>query len=200
MAKSDEIAAVLREARAAVEAAEIPKSLEAAAFVVAAQALGLSPEARVGADARPMDPPPALSPNESPDDVLATLAAATGVDPVSLGGIYQVEADGEIALILAPGDLPDPNRKAAAIRDVALLTVVGRQLADVEEWTAGAVIREECKELDVFDSSNFATEVGKLGMRARGAGAKREFRASRQHREQAIALIKSILGAETPAA
>jgi hypothetical protein len=107
--------------------------------------------------------------------------------------IYE-EQDGRVSLIVRRSMLPEPAKKAVSSRHVALLVAAGRQASGQEEWTPVAAIREECSELGVLDSSNFATDVAKLGWKARGSSRAREIRATRHHLEDAAQLIRSIAG------
>ncbi len=85
--------------------------------------------------------------------------------------------------------LPEPGRKAAAMRDIALLLVVGRQAAG-EEQTALAEVRQECEAVGVLDSPNFSSEISKLEFRIRGPRNDRTAKANRNHFEQAADLVR----------
>jgi hypothetical protein len=124
--------------------------------------------------------------------LLAAIATQFRTSIESVGHVYEVR-DGSIELILRRDMLPEPSKKAVSMRQVGLLVVAGRQAAGLEEWTPMSTLREECEEIGVLDSTNFSTEIGKLGFKVEGAGAKREIRATRHHFAEASDLLTQIL-------
>lgn len=183
----------LKQATEAVEQAGVAEDLRPIAFQRSLDALG------VGAVPVEATGTPQLEANARSDDdengdvprgrMLGKLAARLGVDQEAVDRIFDEEA-GVVRLILKRGMLPEPGRKAASMRDVALLVVIGRQAAGIEEYTAYDSIREECRELKVYDGPNFATEVAKLEFRTRGGRNSKEAKANRHHYDDAADLVR----------
>lgn len=123
--------------------------------------------------------------------LLAAMAKRLSLDIDVLTHVFE-EEDDQVHLIVTKAKLPNRDSKAASMRDVALLVTAGRQGAGIEDYTAAALIRQECEELGVLDSTNFATELGRLGMRGRGGPRSKEVHASRHQLEQAAELIARI--------
>jgi hypothetical protein len=122
---------------------------------------------------------------------LAQVASRLNLSEESIAGVFEVE-DGELQLILRRAMLPEPGKKAASMRHVALLVVVGRQAIEPDEWTPLDVVRDECREMGVLDPSNFATEIAKLDFKSRGDRSKRELKATRHHMAEVASLISDI--------
>jgi hypothetical protein len=131
---------------------------------------------------------PAPSPADRVSSGLSRIAQALGVDRDLVARVYE-EDDGQVRLILKRGMLPQPDRKAASMRHIALLVVVGRQAAQLEEYTSYDAIREECRELNVYDRPNFAAQVARLEFRTRGGRNSKEAKANRHHFEEAADLL-----------
>ncbi|MBV9311807.1 MAG: hypothetical protein JOZ73_13330 [Solirubrobacterales bacterium] len=194
MASREEIAEKLKEAAAAVDAADLPEDLRAVGFQRALDAVGLTAEPGSPQPESPAADLPGRGPGRGPaetDGLIARMSARLGIEVAVLSEIYE-DVDGQLRLIIGPAMLPDRTRKAAAMRHVALLVAVGRQASGLEEYTALRIVRGECEDLGVLDSTNFATEVGKLGFRLQGGRNAREAKANRRHFEEASALIRSI--------
>jgi hypothetical protein len=194
---AEEVARRLRLAAEAVEKADLAEDLRQIAFERSLDVVGLAAPQRVAAEAGASGAPgsavdehqPATPRSGADPGPLAQLAAALGLDADAVGHVYE-EDDGQVRLSLRRAMLPDPDKKAAAMRDVALLVVAGRQAAGVEDYTPFSVIREECRDLKVLDSPNFSTEVGKFEFRLRGGRNNKEAKANRHHLEEAAQLIK----------
>ena len=199
MLSPDEITKRLRLAAAAVEEAELPDDLRGIAFERSLDALGvrttLEAAAESGGVASAGESPPGGASGDSGH--LDQIARRLGLDAEAIARVYENDA-GQIRLIIKRAMLPDPARKAAAMRDVALLIVVGRQAAGLEEYTPLVVVRDECRDLNVLDGGNFATEIAKLEFRAQGDRNRREVKANRHHFDDAADLIGRVnRGAES---
>jgi hypothetical protein len=194
---STELAERLREAAEIVKQAELPQNLQPVAYERTLDTLGVTAAARpapnttTAAAGIVTDARAAPGGQATTDGMLAAIASRLGLDPNFVARIYD-EEDGQLRLILRKAMLPEPDRKAASMRHVALLLVVGRQAAGLEEHTPYDAIREECLELKVYDRPNFATEIGKLEFRTTGPRNSREARANRHHYEDAAQLIRRI--------
>jgi hypothetical protein len=188
----DQVVDVLVKARAAVAEAGVEAELRQVAYAKAVELLGSTGE-RTPAGAAPgggMTTQVQAAPHRA-SSLIEALSTRLRLDADLLHDIYE-ERDGDVSLVVSKTMLPGAATKAAAMRDVALLVAAGRQGAGQEEWTAFKRIREECEELGVLDRVNFATEVGKLGMRAQGTQKAREVRLARHHFEQAAELVAQI--------
>ncbi len=180
----------LREAAEIVELAELPENLQPVAYGRSLDVLGV-PAASQSASATTAAGVHVRAPQAPATGMLGQIAQRLGLDPSLIPRVYD-EDDGQLRLILRRSMLPEPDKKAASMRAVALLVVVGRQAAGVEEHTPHEVIREECRELKVYDRPNFASEIGKLEFRATGGRNTRAARANRHHYEDAAELIRRI--------
>jgi hypothetical protein len=197
-----ELAERLREAAEIVKQAELPPNLQPVAYERALDALGvtaaagLEPSTTTAAVAGNVtDARGALRGQATTGGMLAEIASRLELDPGLVARIYD-EEEGQLRLILRKAMLPEPERKASSMRHVALLLVVGRQAAGLEEHTPYDAIREECLELKVYDRPNFATEIGKLEFRTTGPRNSREARANRHHYDDAAQLIRQITQGE----
>jgi hypothetical protein len=186
----DKLTDRLRTAAKIVEDAGVENDLRTIAFKYVLQVLQ-APESPP-APGRPADlgipAEAAPSPADGALSVLSRIAQALGVDQDFVAKVYE-EDDGQVRLILKRGMLPQPDRKAASMRHIALLVVVGRQAAQLEEFTSYDAIREECRELNVYDRPNFAAEVARLEFRTRGGRNSKEAKANRHHFEEAADLL-----------
>jgi hypothetical protein len=189
---AQEIAERLRVAAEAVEAADLPESLQQVAFEHALSAVGLA--GTKSAPAGDADEAAGLHQRTDggADGGVAAIAERLGVDVELVERVYENDEEVGIRLILKRSMLPEPQQKAASMRHVALLVAVGRQVSGLEDYTPLALMRDECSELRVLDPSNFSTEVGKLGMRRRGSRNKQEAKINRHHLEEAAELIRRI--------
>jgi hypothetical protein len=196
-----ELAERLREAAEIVKQAELPENLQPVAYERTLDTLGVTAAAApasnttTGSAGTVTDAPAPPGKPATSEGTLAQIASRLGLAPSLAARIYD-EEDGQLRLILRKAMLPEPERKAASIRHVALLLVVGRQAAGLEEHTPYDAIREECLELKVYDRPNFATEIGKLEFRTTGPRNSREARANRHHYDDAAQLIRQITQGE----
>jgi hypothetical protein len=200
MLTADQITQRLRLAAEAVEGAGLSEDLRQIAFKRSLDAVGFGLSQAAAPVAGSGLAPVETSRDESPaattsvglvDRVTARLDLEVGA--VAL--VYE-EVEGEIRLIVKRAVLPDG--KAAAMRNVAQLVVVGRQAAGLEEYTPYEAVREECKELRILDVANFASEMAKLEFRTRGRAAQKEARANRHHYDDVAAVIRRIADRSAP--
>ena len=184
------LAEMLKQAEGAVDEAAVAQDLRPAAFTAAFSMLsGTSPHGaeRLHGSIRKSAPL-----TESGGPILSTIAAKLGLDADDLSYVYE-EDDGDLRLAVRRGMLP-PSR-AAAMRDSAQLVMVGRQLAGIGEWTTYEQLRNECAELGVLDSGNFATEIQTLDIRQQGDRNSREARLTRHGIDGAAALLRRMIEA-----
>lgn len=191
MTNADAIAQRLTAALKAVEQAEVPSDLRDVAFAHALDLLNTSSGEPTGRNYS------ALSSGGEENGLLVEIAERVGVDFQVVSGIFE-QKDDQIHLVVGRAQLPNRDSRAASMRDVALLVVTGRQGAGLEDYTPTSLIRRECEEIGVLDSSNFSVEVARLGMRARGGPKSREVHASRHQLEVAGELMVRITGGEGP--
>lgn len=171
----------------AVEEAQVPSDLRAIAFAHALENSG-----------DPSKPAPAPARPNSPEDeagLLDSISRRVGADQHVVSRLFE-ERDGEVHLTVGKAQLPNGESKAASMRDVALLVAAGRQAAGLEEFTPTSLIRRECDELGVLDSSNFSVEVARLGLRTRGGPKSKEVHANRHQMEAAGEMMTRIVGGD----
>jgi hypothetical protein len=200
MLSPDELQERLKQAADAVQEAKVPEDLRVVAFEHALDALGVG-AATLAARGEQQQLPPNLSrgtqargaSGQPADGMVDSIATALSLDRDLVGRIYD-EEDGQVRLIVKRTMLPEVSKKAASMRHVALLVVVGRQAAGLDEYTPYDAIREECRELKVYDGPNFASEVGKLEFRTKGGRNTKEARANRHHYDEAGDLIRRMTG------
>jgi hypothetical protein len=209
MLSPDELQERLKQAADAVQEAKVPEDLRVVAFEHALDALGVGAGAAAPAAAtatlaardQEQQPPPDQgtgaqtrgASGRPAEGMVERIATALSLDRDLVGRIYD-EEDGQVRLIVKRTMLPEVGKKAASMRHVALLVVVGRQAAGRDEYTPYGMIREECRELRVYDGPNFATEVGKLEFRTKGGRNTKEARANRHHYDEVSDLIRRMTG------
>jgi hypothetical protein len=189
MSDQDQLVRRLKAGVQVIEEAQVPRDLQPIAFRHALETLGngSSPsETLTRADDKG---------GRTSVSLLGAIAGRLKLDLDIVTHIFEEEGE-QIHLIVTKGKLPNAGSKAASMRDVALLLAAGRQAAGIEDYTAASVIRRECEELNILDASNFAVELGRLGMRARGGPKSREVHASRHQLELAAELMLEIAGGD----
>jgi hypothetical protein len=181
-----DIDAILSAASQDVEKAGVPDDLRAIAFAKAVDlraAQGIAPN-----DPQAPQPPMGVS------DLAGRVAARLRVDASAVAEVIEVTQD-SVDVIVAPSRLP--RQKAAATRDVALIVTSARQAAGIDDgWTSAEVVREQCRNLGVFDSPNFATELGRMSdvFGFKGSGRSRQIRVNMRGYEQAGLRIAELAG------
>jgi hypothetical protein len=172
----DEIQSVLRRAQALVESAEIHADLKAVAFRAAVSLLTVPSTDVAGTEARNA---------QRPADEPQPSAARAGVSRISqrlqlsddeIARVY-AEESGQLQLLIAPSRLPTARR--AAMRELALAFVIGRQAGGWDTTsTSLATIRLACEGYGskFFDSNNFMNAINDLGDAMRKTGEGKDLR------------------------
>lgn len=191
MIDSDHLTSVLRSARDAVDAADLPPDLRVSAFERALGALLGDP---VGGDeaGNTLDSDDGLSLSGDTSPAAKKAAAKLRVDEHLLMRVLDFDEDG-VHIIVPRSRLA--KAKSEAVQQVALLTVGGRQGSglDPEGWTHQGLVREATEVLGVDDHSNFAVHMKRLtGVRARGSGRTGELKMNAVGFEAAGDLVKSL--------
>lgn len=190
---------IIAEALQAVTDAEVPEDLKVIAFSKAVDIIlhervpsngAPSPSARAhmggGASTRgPIDG----------EDMVDKIAREVGLDATVVGRVFR-EVDGEPHLNLATNQLP--TSKTPATRDIALLMVLARNAAGLDDYTSVTEIRKEADHFNKLDSSNFAATISGMNsnFRVRGSGQNKELKLNQPGREAAIGLVKRLGGGE----
>ncbi len=179
------VAEIIRNAVRAVDDAGVPPDLRAAAFSAAIDLMRT--ESRV----LPAQHREAADATDGSQSAI-TMARILGVSAEMLDLVYD-RTDGDVELVIHRSKLPE--RKAPAMKAVAMLVAAGRQAAGLDDWTPVNVIREVCRHFGVLDLGNFATEVASLGdaFLVRGKGQSRAFKVTRHGFEEAGRLIASLV-------
>jgi hypothetical protein len=164
----------LRRALDVVDSAQLPDALRPTGLVLAYW------------DSVTSSPPEGASPStaQNPAEIL-------GCDALAVARVYDVDDDG-VHLNIRRSALASSRR--AAMEQIALLVVAGRQAHKIEEWTQADVVRKACEEMGVLDG-HFAAALDRLkgdGLRLRGTGATREMKMNAAGFEQAGRLITSL--------
>ena len=147
--------AQLKEAEQIVRSAELPECLQAIAFEKALDALLANDDSpnRLG---NVSDGTTDLQGS----DWMSALHEATNVPIDKLQDIYVSDESGYPLVTLDSSRLG--KNKAERARKVVLLVVGARQVGTLESATDSSEIIEACKRLDVHDSANFGTTLGKM--------------------------------------
>lgn len=188
MAAVEELVRDLKRAAEIVDAADLAEDFRAPAFT---RTLDI-----VLGSSTPADPSAPRIQDQSEtqlgDGFLARIEARLGVEQAILQRVFE-EYDGQLLVIVKRTMLPSPKSKAAAMRDVSLVTAAGRQAAGLEDKTSFDVLRAECDELDVLDGPNFATEIRRLPVKIEGSARKKEVRVLRHGMDEAAKLIRQMV-------
>jgi hypothetical protein len=206
MTTSDDAAAILRAAAAAVETADLPEDLRQAGFEKAVDLVaGRAAPAAHGAGGSGSGAGSAAdttgagdtgTPAVEGEGPLPQIANKLGLSMEIVGDVFDVE-DGALKIVLPTSSLE--SGKKAATRQLALLIAVARQAAGLEEWTYAKDIREVTKEFNKFDVSNFAQTLNSMDevFRFTGNGAaERRVKVTRQGYEQAAGLVRQLGGGD----
>jgi hypothetical protein len=183
---------ILSEARAAVEAAQIPEELQPVAFGKAVDLLGGTP---VPAPTITTAEQTEQNGNGGPagDSRLDRIAKKLGVDAKTAD--YFFDPDGDDVTLAVPRSKLDSN-KSTATREVALLYCAARQAGGYDDThTSVAHVRSKVENMGVLDTANFATHLKNIeGLTVRGSGKDREFKVTSHGYEQATNLMNRIKG------
>jgi len=186
-----EIVRVLREALGAVEDADLPQDLRAAAFNKAVDLLhGRSgPQSSADPSSRRH-----AAPEQESDSRLSRIASRLGVPQELLEHVYDA-GEKELLVVMPRSKLP--IQKGPAMRMLALISAAGRQAGGYDsEWTSAERIREECRQFGVLDSANFWARLAEADdvFVVRGGSKDREFKVTRHGFEEAGKTIGRLAG------
>ncbi len=126
---------------------------------------------------------------------VAKIARKLAVPAETIAEVYSEDAEGGVELVVGVGKLD--NKTAAATKQLALLIIGGRQLAENEEWTKTKVVRHVCIHYGRFDRPNFAKTLKQMdeAFSFRGKGQQLELRLHQRGIEKLKQLITSLTGA-----
>lgn len=183
--------ALLRKAWGAVEEAGLPEHVQATALQVAAENV-LRAGGSVGVGGARAETPPVGS-GGAPAGYAEAIARRLRVDQQVVEHVYNQEGD-VLEIVVAPGRLS--KKSSAATKQLAILTVAGRQAVGLEEWTAASVIREWCEHFKRLDSPNFAAALRELEslFTMRGSPRARQMRMTAPGWVEAARLVNELGG------
>ncbi len=181
---------VLREAAAAVAAADVPEDLRSVAFGKAVDLIvGVPPAGDETTGKRE-------APDEetgSSDDPLQKIATRFETDLELIDESFEVEDD-EPKLTMSRSKLA--SSKKGATKQIALLVAAARQAAAIEQWTESKVIRDVVEGYGRLNSPNFAVAISELDddFSFSGTGQNRKVKVRRDGFKRAGGLIQSLQG------
>lgn len=125
---------------------------------------------------------------------MAALEADTGRTRLELDELLFEDDDGDPLVGVNPTRLGD--NAAERSRRVILLLAGTRQVGGIEEGTRSNILRDECKRLGVYDSSNFGTTLNNLKdwFNITGTGGSKVARIKPGGRDAFRQLIGDLLG------
>jgi len=178
----------MEQAYSAVEAANLPADVRAAAFSVVLEHI-LGVEEPTGSAARSSH----TGVGDTVPDAFASMAAKIGVDLTAVQRAFEIVDDKPV--LTAPRSRL-PKAKGPASRTIAVVLVAANQLGLKQEWTQVSTVREACQMFGVLDPKNFTTYVKADGeiFIGRAKDGQRELKLTRHGIEEAAALIKSLAG------
>lgn len=126
------------------------------------------------------------------DDPVVRMAKRVGLDADDLRELVALDDDHLTFLVPASAF---PAGSAAATRELAVLVVVLRQAAGLEEWTESDAIRRAVMSIGRYDQKNFATTLRKMDHEfvMRGSGRSLALRPSRGTWVRASSLLRRLL-------
>lgn len=179
----DQIVELLKEAVAAVDAADVPTDLRAAAFAVAAGRLGEG-VATATPESKRSDAPVATADGGA----VTMIASKLGIEAEDAARLFDVDEDG-VHLLVARSRLG--GSKKIAMQEVFQLVVAARQALG-EDWTPVAEVRAIAEERGVLNAPNWAASVKSLdgaGFRFRGSPQAREVKINHVGYEAAAEVV-----------
>jgi hypothetical protein len=191
--REKKIEEILREAAAAVAAADVPEDLRSVAFGKAVDLIvGIPTASDTGAKVgeRPRRQQRQVG---STGNLLELISGKFEAEIEVIDEAFEVE-DGVPQLTIPRSKLP--NAKKAATKQTALLVAAGRQAAEVEEWTESKVLRETVERYGKYNAPNFAAAVSELedDFSFSGKGQSRRVKVRRDGFKNAGTLVKQLLG------
>jgi hypothetical protein len=197
-----DVAGILAEAIAAVNAADVPPELKEAAFskavdVIMARRMAVT-SGRIGTGVSgPVAPstPDRTTAPVSGGDLLSRVANRLRLEREVVAEVFD-ERDGQIDLIVAPRKLD--ARKGPATKQIALLVAAARQGADIEEWTDADEIRRFVEDFKRYDQANFASALKQMDdiFRVRQSGRKVSLKLGRPGWDRASEFVAKLAGEE----
>lgn len=205
-----DVVELIKQAWAAVQAADLPESIQAAAFRETMRMM--SPQVYASPQERP-HPPGGLAGKEraaqngtgaavdgsefgvgvSEAEIYSRVAMSTGVDRSKLEQL--VHLDGDTIKISLPGIKLGKNNADKTRAAAQILTVV-RGFGLEEDDTSIEVVRAEAQRLKCYDSANFTTQLSRLaGFVITGSPSSRRIRAKAAGIAAFPALVDQLIGA-----
>ncbi|WP_241060380.1 hypothetical protein [Streptomyces marispadix] len=197
-----EVSDVLKDAWAAVEAADLPGEIQPVAFREAVRLLSPASSATTSAmltsghstDSAPGTVEPEGSAAHAPiaeREIYDRVVEHTGVDRAKLEHLVHMDDDGPHMSV--PG-LKLGKSNAERARAVAQIIIMVRSFGIGENETPLEVIRAECERLKVYDSANFSSQVRALnGYVVTGSGQNRRVRAKSAAVQSFSGFVDSLL-------
>jgi hypothetical protein len=181
-------ASVVRDALKAMEDAEVPERLEAAALPAQIELIGR----RLGAGTT------ALVPYQQPagngianGNLLDRLATRLGVSVEVVEGVYT--SDGHtVEISVHPASLP--RSRSTGTKALALLVTAMRQASGDEEFTPVDEIRRIAQEYDRYDGPNFASAINEMRgtFLVKGTARQRQLKLTRPGWQNAADMVRGL--------
>ncbi|SRR6266508_605079 len=191
--RKKKIEEILREAAAAVAAADVPEDLRSVAFGKAVDLIAGFPTASdtgANVERRPRRQQRQAGSTGNPLEMISGKFEAE-IDVIDEA--FEVE-DGVPQLTIPRSKLA--NAKKAATKQIALLVAAARQAAEVEDWSESTMIRETVERYGKYNGPNFAAAVSELedDFSFSGKGQSRRVKVRREGFKNAGTLVKQLLG------
>jgi hypothetical protein len=184
-----EVSDTLKQAHEAVVESGVPEELHEVAFREAVRLITMSAAAprRSSTGTARLWTQHVLSSAAAPADTSAPPVATVSEDEMYDRVVSQTDVDRDKLELLVHLDDDGPRIDMAGLklgknnaertRAVAQILAIVRGFGLGEEATEVSIIRDECNRLKVYDSANFASQVGKIpGFVLSGSGSNRKIR------------------------
>ncbi len=182
---------IFRDALALVDRTELPPELRGVGFQKAVEVL-LESSVSGARPAETKAAPPIQS--STPIERAGRLSSRLGLDLAVVQEAYDL-SEKTVQIVVPRSKLG--LDKAQATRTLAILLAAGRQGASYDsDWTSLDLIREECRQFNVLDPSNFAATISGLTefFLFRGSPRRRELKLTRTGFEEATRLVRKLTG------